>query len=255
MIPAGVFAATMFIVGLVVGSFLNVCICRIPKKESLALPPSHCPVCRHRLLAPDLVPVLSFLFLKGRCRYCKARISSRYPAVELLTGIGFCMTAYYFGFTPETATGLALLSGLIVCAMTDVDLHIIPDEAIVFLAVAAVPLLWLQSIDALLRGLCGLLISGAVMISLGLLFKDKLGGGDIKLQAVIGLYLGWQRSLLGLWLACVLAVLMAVAARCFGRKIPRQIPFGPFLSAGAMIALFFGAQLIQLVFGSGAKCH
>jgi leader peptidase (prepilin peptidase)/N-methyltransferase len=249
------FITMTLLMGLVIGSFLNVCICRLPKKESLVLPPSHCPACGHRLTVLDLIPVFSFLFLKGRCRYCQAAISPRYPVVELLTGLSFYAIAFYFGFTLEAVMGFTLLSGLIVCSLTDYDLHIIPDEVIVFLLIAAVPFLWLQSVDALLRGLLGLLVGGAVMLGLGLLFKDKLGAGDIKLVGVVGLYLGWQRSLLGLWLACLLACLAVTAMRCLGKKVPRRIPFGPFLSAGALLGLFFGAELIRFFFGGGLNFH
>lgn len=240
------FILTLFVActGLIIGSFLNVCIYRVPRKESLAWPASHCPECGHELRTRDLVPVLSFLFLRGRCRYCRSPIRWRYPVVELLTAILWVLAWLRFGASMRFLATLVFLSLGIAIAFIDLDLKIIPD-------VISLPGMAFGLLFALLPGGPPLLDSAIGMVAgAGLLFlvaavsRGGMGGGDAKLLGMIGAFFGWKGALAALFLGSLggaLVGLVLMAARVIKRREP--IPFGPFLVLGGAVFAFFGEAI------------
>jgi leader peptidase (prepilin peptidase)/N-methyltransferase len=245
--------------GLFIGSFLNVCIYRIPRRKSIAYPPSFCPRCRTPIKFYDNIPVISYLLLRGRCRKCGQPIAARYPAVELLTGLLFFALAVKFGLSWEFLRGLLLTGFLIVLSFIDLERQIIPDVIslpgigaglVSSLLVPGAILPQLRGlIPALLGGAVGaLLIWGAGWVWLKLARREGMGGGDIRLAALIGTFLGWQQTLFViLLLGPLLGILLGGGAALIRRRrvLGRQIPFGPFLAMGAMVALFAGETLLR----------
>lgn len=240
----------IFIAGLFIGSFLNVCIWRLPREESIIWPGSHCPACSTALRVRDLVPVLSWLFLQGRCRFCGERISARYPAVELCTGGLFLACWLHYGLVPELAAALVFSAFMVVVTFIDIDHQIILDGMVALLAACGLALqLWTGAVG-LVSMLAGALAGGGLLLLLAILSKGGMGGGDVKLAFALGFWLGWQGNLLGLFLGFVLggfgsALLLLLRLR--GRK--DYIPFGPFIAAGAWLALLYGRQILDWYFG------
>jgi len=252
------------ILGLVVGSFLNVCIHRLPIGESIVYPPSHCPQCGTSLTARDLVPLLSYLALGRRCRECYSPISMKYPFVELLTGVIFYLAAVQSGNEVMFLKNLVFLSAMIVVIFTDLEHMIIPDAVtlplvgagIVFAALPhAAHAAGLQVApvtpgvrEAVLAAAAGFGGFYALAVFGELLMKtEAMGGGDIKLAAGMGAFLGWQMLLLGLFLAFFLGSVIGIALMAFrgGGVRRQQLPFGPMMAAGGIIAVFYTAPLIQ----------
>ena len=245
-LPSGFFG----IVGLFIGSFLNVCIYRLPRRESLSWPGSHCPACGRNLTVTDLVPVLSYLALRGKCRTCGAKISPRYPFIELLTGIAFHWSAEHAGGNAaEMAASMLLLSGMIVVFFTDLDHWIIPDKLLLPLALAGLVLsvfrgMFVDSIEAAAIGFLG--FYAIAILGTAALKKEAMGGGDIKLAGVIGLYLGTKNMLAGFFLAFLFGALVSIPmllSRKRGSGDP--LPFGPMMALGAVAALVKGPELLE----------
>jgi leader peptidase (prepilin peptidase)/N-methyltransferase len=241
--------------GLVVGSFLNVVIHRLPKEQSVVTPGSRCPVCLTPIRPWDNIPVLSFLILRGRCRACGHPISWRYPAVEVLTALLFAGTVHRFGVAPMTAVLLAFLAGLVVVSFIDLDHHIIPN--VVTLPGIPLGLVAGALLDAppLLDRLLGTL-AGAGFLYLVLFYgsvfygQDAMGEGDLNLIALIGAFLGWRGVIVTILVGCLVGSavgLSLIALRRIGRR--QHIPFGPFLSLGAVVALFWGEALVRWYVG------
>ncbi len=242
----------VFVLGLAVGSFLNVCIYRLPAGESVVSPRSHCRACGAILGPLDLIPVVSYLLLRGSCRRCGAPFSARYALVELATGALFAWCLFAVGPQPALLRALVLASFLVVVAVIDYDHQLILDKVVAWLAgagavislalvpsLAAVPSLLL---DMLLGGLLG----GGVMLAIAVVTRGGMGGGDIKFFAALGLWFGWQLTLLALFLSFVIggvggAVLLLFRLR--GRK--DFIPFGPFIAAGVFVTLLYGPSLVD----------
>ena len=245
----------IFLLGLCVGSFLNVCIYRIPNKISIRKPPSHCPACKTRLTAIDLVPVASWLMLRGRCRHCGKPISFRYPAVELLTAALYLVCWWRLPELSALAPALVLTSVLIAAAFIDAENSIIPNGLVLFGAVAAVVCVVATGRPGARDALLGLLAGGAPLLAIDvisrmILRKDGMGGGDVKLMAMAGLFLGWKAVLLALMLAVLAAGLTGIvllAARVL--KKGDYFPFGPFLAAGCFFAATFGEDMLGLYAG------
>lgn len=237
--------------GALIGSFLNVCIYRLPRHESIAWPGSHCPDCSHPIAWYDNIPLLSYLILLGRCRNCAIRIPWRYPAVEALNAAGYVGLLWYFGLGwPAVAYGL-LYSALLVVAGTDLSHKIIPNT-ITFpgMAVGIVSAATVLPLG-LLNGVIGLVVGGGILWLLAwaspyLFGKEGMGGGDIKLLAMIGAFLGWKPALMTIMLGSLLGSLVGItliAARVIKRE--DYIPFGPFLVCGAVVSLFFGQPILD----------
>jgi leader peptidase (prepilin peptidase)/N-methyltransferase len=233
------------IFGLIIGSFLNVCIYRVPRDKSIVYPPSSCPACGSGIKPYHNIPVLSYIWLKGRCASCGARISIKYPAVEALNALLYVAAFYRFGVSLQTPLVMALLSAFIVVTFIDLEHQIIPDEITlpgIVLGLLLGPLVmhtgWVGSI-------LGLLIGGGLFYLIAVISRGGMGGGDIKLIAMIGAFLGWKPILLTIFLGSLLGSVFGVAFMVFRgmhRKTP--IPFGPYLVAGAVISIFFGNELI-----------
>jgi leader peptidase (prepilin peptidase) / N-methyltransferase len=240
--------------GLLIGSFLNVVIHRLPREESLVMPRSRCPACQTPIRPWDNIPVVSFLLLRGRCRDCGQPISWRYPAVEALTGCLFVLTVDRFGATLETLFLLIFLSSLVSISFIDLDHQVIPNV----ITLPGIPLGLMGGLVAgeppILDRLIGAL-AGAGFLYLVLLYggavygQDAMGEGDLNLIAVVGAFLGWRAVVITILMACLIGSVAGLALIAFKRLGRRQhIPFGPFLSLGAVIALFWGQQLMAWYF-------
>ncbi|SEO35119.1 prepilin peptidase [Propionispora vibrioides] len=235
-----------FLFGLCMGSFLNVCIYRLPQGDSIAYPPSHCMHCQSRLQMVDLIPVLSYLFLRGRCRQCGTPYSIRYTFVEILTGCLFiwCYTVFGIGFPLIKA--LILTSFLLVITYIDYDHQLILDKVLLFMAGAGALIECLTPSVGLLSIIAGSLAGGGLLLLIAIASKGGMGGGDIKLATVLGIYLGAKLTLLALFLSFVIGGVVAVFILLFKRKGRRDcIPFGPFIAAGAFLSLLYGQELIR----------
>ncbi|MFQ5881427.1 MAG: prepilin peptidase [Candidatus Methylomirabilales bacterium] len=248
-----------FLLGLVVGSFCNVCIHRIPREESIVIPGSRCPHCRTAIKASDNIPLLSFLLLKAQCRSCGYRISWQYPVVELFTGSLFALTFFRFGLTWHTGILFAFVAALVIVTFIDLEHQIVPD--VITLPGITIGLAW-SSITAFfsisgqrttvnfsppapLEALLGTLLGGGILYLVAILSRGGMGGGDIKLTAMIGALLGWRLVLLTIFLGTLTGSLIALLLLASGRKGRKDpMPFGPFLALGAVLALFWGEELI-----------
>lgn len=255
-LPGGMLAYCIFLsfcLGAVLGSFLNCAAFRIAHGESFVKGRSRCPDCGHELGAAELIPVLSWLIQKGRCRHCGAKISPRYLIAELLFAVLTVGCLLRFGLRWEALRVWGFLCCLFLLSLVDLEISEIPDGAL--LAAAAIwlvtaPLLWNGWADALLHVAAGVVYGAALLLlSLALdklLKKESLGGGDIKLLAVIGLYLGFVQTLFCVLLACLLGLAQALLT---GKTRGKQFPFGPALSAAAAIMLFFGTGFANWYLG------
>ncbi len=240
-----------FIFGLVFGSFLNVCIYRIPRGESIVWPSSHCPVCGAPISPKDNIPLLSYALLGGKCRHCHTRISWRYPLVEFLTGVAFAAIFWKFGPSRETLIFSVLTLLLIVISFIDIDYKLILNKITlpgIFLGgLLTIGLRVLTPKQALL----GLAVGGGGLLLIaflgGLLFgKESMGMGDIKLAAMIGIFLGVKGTAFALIMAFFIAALFSFVAMALKKATRKsQIPFGPFIAAGTLVYLFWGEQVIH----------
>lgn len=234
-----------FILGAVIGSFLNVCIYRIPEGESVVTPRSRCPHCLTTIRWYHNLPVLSWVLLKGRCAYCGAAFSIRYPLVEALTGLLFALFFFRFGFHQVTLVAWLLVAALVTISMIDLDHQIIPDVIslpgipIGFLCSLALPWVSWQS------SLLGILLGGGILLAIALGYEwltrqEGMGLGDVKLLAMLGAFLGAPAILPIIFLASLMGTLVGVPLMLIkraGRKL--AIPFGPFLAGAALVYLFF----------------
>ena len=236
--------------GLIIGSFLNVCIYRLPRSLSLIHPPSMCPSCQTKIPFYDNVPVASYLWLRGRCRHCGAAFSLRYPLVELVSGLFAVAVFARYGFSWESLFLYSLVGALLVITFIDIDHQIIPD-------VITYPGIGVGFVTSLLVGhitykesLIGILLGGGILLLVAwgyylLTKREGMGGGDIKLLAMIGAFLGWKGVIFTIFTGSAIGTAAGVVLALRtggGRKL--AIPFGPFLSVGALLYLFFGPQLI-----------
>jgi leader peptidase (prepilin peptidase) / N-methyltransferase len=264
-----VIAATIFILGLLIGSFLNVCILRIPREESVVLPSSHCPACNTLIKPYDNIPVVSWLLLRGRCRKCKVRISPLYPTVELLTGLLFLCTYLQFGLTIEFAKWALFAAILVVLTITDIRERILPDKVnflgfglglglSAFIAPIDGTAEWLsRHLFDVLPPQTALSIGDAALgaaAASGLLWlvaegyfrlRGREGMGYVKMMLMAGAFLGVQRGLLTIMLGSILGSLIGAAIIAVARKDSDfELPFGAFLAAAAMLVVFFGSPAL-----------
>ncbi|MEM9156834.1 MAG: prepilin peptidase [Cyanobacteria bacterium P01_F01_bin.33] len=259
---AAVMWLPVLVFGASVGSFLNVVVYRLPNGLSLLQPGSHCPKCKTALGPTDNVPVLGWLWLRGRCRHCGVSIPIRYPAVEALTMGLYALCFAVFGWSGTAALAVILVTWLIPLALIDLDTFLLPEEltrSALVLGLAsrvAIPLLagiWSAKAIAasVVFGILGAVVGILSLEAIGWIGrvafgKEVMGLGDGKLLAAIGMWLGWQQAIVTLFVGCVLGVLgsavgMTLRKAAFGRPIP----FGPYLVIGGMVALFAGQQLVD----------
>jgi leader peptidase (prepilin peptidase)/N-methyltransferase len=236
-------AVLLFGLGLVVGSFLNVCIYRLPREESIAWPASHCTTCNRTLRWYENVPVFSWAVLRGRCRTCRSRISTRYPIVELTMGALFVAGYYAFGLTPLLGVRLLFACAMVVLFAIDLEHQILPNEitlpgiVIGFLFSLALPPGWRSSVIGLLvGGLFPFLVAEAYLRIRG---REGMGMGDFKMLAMVGAFLGWPLVWVTLILACILGVVIGGGLLLISRRgIGTRIPFGTFIAVAALAAAF-----------------
>jgi leader peptidase (prepilin peptidase)/N-methyltransferase len=223
----------VFLLGISIGSFLNVCIYRIPEEKSLLFPSSQCGACGKDLSILDLIPVLNYFYLRGKCRWCGASFSWQYPLVEFITGLLFVMIWLKYGLSWQVLTGWILVSILICVAVIDFYHLIIPNEIILTGLVLGLPLIMLQSWESLRLGLLSFFAAGLLFLAIAIISRGGMGGGDVKLAALMGLYLGPINIGVALFLAVLtgsIGGLLLMASGLKGRK--DAIPFGPFFSFG-----------------------
>jgi len=244
-----------FFMGLAIGSFLNVCIYRIPLKKSIARPPSSCPHCGKRIKFYENIPLISYLFLKGKCRYCHHPISWQYPLVEILIGFISLFLFIKFGINYQYILSLFFISNLLIISLIDIEHMIIPDV----LSLSGILLGWASSFiisnltwtDSLIGSLAG--GGGLYLVAIGFAYltgKEGMGGGDIKLLAMIGAWMGWRPLPLIILMASLSGLVIGLSLMIFsGKGLGAKIPFGPYLSLGAIIYFFFGFQITQWYMG------
>ncbi|HHW56715.1 MAG TPA: prepilin peptidase [Clostridia bacterium] len=236
----------IFLFGTIIGSFLNVVIYRTPRKESIVYPPSHCPKCEHELNAIDLMPILSYILLKGRCRYCKEKISIRYPVVETLTGILFLIIYYKFGLDFKAFSYIFLASLLISISFIDMEHKIIPNKIIIAGFIGGIIFRMLMYNYGFMDYIIGLLLGGGILLLISLISGGEMGGGDIKLMALIGLFVGWKLTIVTLFLSVVIGALagaILVALKIKGRK--DYISFAPYISLAWLISILYGYEILN----------
>ncbi|MDO8662181.1 MAG: prepilin peptidase [Candidatus Omnitrophota bacterium] len=260
----------VFIFGSVVGSFLNVCIHRMPKSESVVWPRSHCPKCGKRIPGYDNIPFISFILLRGRCRFCKAKISPRYPLVEFITALLFTALFTHYGLSYNFFFYLVLTSALIIATFVDIPHRIIPDEVSVGALIVGFILSSIRgfnlapfsfSFKPMLSSLSGIIVGGGIIYLTGWLFdlvyfkllknppingeSESMGGGDVKLLAMIGAFLGAPRTLLTFFIAPFFGAIIGIIILI--TKKDHTIPYGPFLSLAALISIFFSNRILHLL--------
>jgi len=242
------------IFGGVIGSFLNVCICRLPNEESIIWPGSHCPHCNRPIKPYDNIPLISYFFLRGKCRYCKGSISLQYPLVEGITALSSLFLMMKFGLSLSFIIYFAFVASLIVITVIDLYHQIIPD--VISLPGIGVGLLasFLIPQTTFFNSLIGTLLGGGSLFLVATLYqwlfkREGMGGGDVKLLAMIGAFLGWKSVILTILLSSFIGSITGILIMVLkGKDFKYAIPFGPFLSLGAVIALFYGDSLIRWYF-------
>ncbi len=235
-----------FILGSVIGSFLNVCIYRLPRKESIISPPSHCPSCNESIAWYDNIPIFGWLMLRGKCRKCGNPISPEYPIVEFVTGLLFLFTYLRYGLSPYLPMFLLLFSAFLVIALIDFKHQIIPDMiTLPGIAVGIAASFALNHITPK-ASIIGLLVGGGLFFLIALLSRGGMGGGDIKLMAMIGTFVGWPGVAVTTMIGSTLGAIIGIALMIMGKKGRKsQIPFGPFLVIGAAIYILWGGHIIR----------
>ena len=243
------------VLGLLIGSFLNVVIWRVPRGESVVRPPSHCPVCDRPIAPRDNVPVVSWLLLRGRCRHCGTAISARYPAVELATAALFVVLTLRIGFDAALPAFLYLGAIGVALTMIDIDVKRLPDAIVLPSYVVALALLTVAAAvgddwSDLGRGIGGMAVLFAFYFLLCFIYPAGMGFGDVKLAGVLGLYLawlGWAELVTGAFLGFLYGGVLGLALMLVRRAGRRsKIPFGPFMLLGALTAILWGGALADL---------
>ncbi|MCX7780945.1 MAG: prepilin peptidase [Negativicutes bacterium] len=240
-----------FFFGLLIGSFLNVCIYRLPQGKSIVSPPSRCPKCRARLRLWDLIPVLSWVWLQGKCRYCHASVAARYALVELLTGVLFLWAFSVVGLSLELIKALIFISFLIIITFIDIDHQLILDKVLLVMAGAGVVINLF--IGAPMPDLVSMLLAaaagGGVLLVIAVLTRGGMGGGDIKLMAVLGLWLGWPHIIIVMFGSFIIGGIAGVLLMLLKLKGRRDyIPFGPFIALAAFLTMLYGLDILLWYF-------
>lgn len=260
----------IFILGAIVGSFLNVCIHRMPKEESIVTPGSHCPDCKKAISWYDNIPLISYILLRGKCRFCKKTIAFRYFLVELITALMFVVLFRFFALGFNFFVYAIFTCGLIIATFVDIQHRIIPDEISVGGIVVGFLISIIRGINLnpfsfhikpIINSLLGIIIGGGIIYLTGWVFDlvyfkllkkppiqgetESMGGGDVKLLAMIGAFLGWQKAILTFFIAPFFGVVIGVINLI--AKKDHTIPYGPFLSLASLLSLFFAEKIIRLI--------
>jgi leader peptidase (prepilin peptidase)/N-methyltransferase len=250
MVPENFILIASFIFGSCIGSFLNVCILRIPGNISIVFPPSQCPKCENKIKWYDNIPVLSYIILMGKCRFCKTKISIQYPIVEILAGFFAFYSVFSFSLSLKALFVFIFICALIVISFIDLEHKIIPDiislPGIIIFFAAALVIGEIPFFDLVL----GVLTGGGTLYLIAVLYyfaskKEGMGGGDIKLLAMIGAFTGYKGVFFTIFASSLTGTLVGIIAMIIkGKDMKYAVPFGPFLSLGAVIYIFFGKTLV-----------
>lgn len=236
----------LFVLGLILGSFFNVVGLSVPAGHSFANRRSACPSCGRTLTLFELIPVFSYMLQVGKCRGCKARISPLYPAVEMLTGVLFASAPIFLGWSSELLVGWILISLFMIIFVTDVSYMLIPDKILLFFIVIFIVLRFSFPLMPWWDSIVGAAVGFSLLLSIAVVSKGGMGGGDIKLFAVIGFVLGMKMVLLSLLFACFYGALLGITGLLTGTlKKKTLIPFGPYIVFGTMTAYFWGDSLLH----------
>ena len=235
----------LIIYGLLLGSFYNVVGLRVPKNQSIVTPRSSCPRCHHTLTAVELIPVVSFLLQKGKCKKCGARISPLYPFVELMTGLLFLVSPMIVGWNGELVIALTLISLFMIIFVSDVTYMLIPDRILLFFLVLFIAERVVYPLDPWYDSLVGGAVGFCLLLFIAYVSKGGMGGGDIKLFGLLGFVLGVKLVLLSFFLSTLIGTLDGIRRIGLGKYKKREpVPFGPSIIVGTLIAYFFGELLI-----------
>ena len=251
----GIEIVLIFILGLIVGSFSNVCIYRIPRNESIIYPASHCPKCHSNISPKDNIPLLSYILLKGRCRNCKSKISIQYPVVEFLTGLIYLIIYLIYGLSIQSLIYIILSSALIIIVFIDLNEQIVPDVISLPGIVIGFILSFFVPYISFVNSALGVVTGGGIILVIGLggslIFKkEAMGGGDVKLAAMIGAFLGWKYIIISLFLGFFLGALAGIFLILSKIKSREDVvPFGPFIVLGSFITLLWGEKIISWYIG------
>ncbi|MEC1748019.1 prepilin peptidase [Schinkia azotoformans] len=236
----------IFIVGLVLGSFFNVVGLRIPNNQSIVKPRSACPNCQKQLTAMQLIPIFSYVLQKGQCKNCNEKISPIYPSTELLTAILFTISPLLVGWSMELIVALTLVSMLIIIVVSDIKYMLIPDKVLIFFA----PLFIIERIfiplDPWWNPILGAAIGFGLLLLIAIVSRGGMGGGDIKLFAILGLVLGWKLVLLAFFMSTLFGSIFGIIGLLI-KKVERgkPMPFGPYIALGTIVTYYWGEILIN----------
>ena len=233
-----------FICGLIIGSFLEVVIYRVPRKISIIKPGSYCPSCNGKIAFYDNIPLISYILLRGRCRNCKVKISYKTFIIEILTGLLFVLNYFFFGLSIQTIIGIIFSSVLIAVSFIDIDLRIIPNVIVIPFTIVGLALnIYLNPV----RWWMPLAFSAGAftfMLIINLIYPKGMGMGDVKLSLMVGAFLV-KSVIAGLFLGFLVGAIFGIAVIIKKRKMRQTIPFGPFISIGSIIALFWGDNILK----------
>lgn len=244
----------IFLLGILIGSFLNVCIFRIPKEESIAFPPSHCGNCNTKLKGKDLVPIFSYIFLKGRCRYCKEKVSIQYPLIEGFTGILFLILYLKFGLTLELFSYITLTAILIVIGIIDFKTHYVYTSniitGIIFGGIFIISGFILGEKVDLINVVLGAFIP-ALILAIIVWTTNSMGWGDVEIIFMTGIFLGLKLNLLNLFISIVIGGIYAIYLMIFKKKSGKEeMAFGPYIASATYITILFGNQMLDWYLGT-----
>lgn len=240
-----------FLYGISIGSFLNVCIYRMPLNESVVTGSSHCVKCNKKIKYYDLIPLLSYILLKGRCRFCDKKISIRYPIIELVNGILYLIVFSRFGLSMDLIFYSLLSSILLAISVIDYEHKIIPNR-LVFVAfiLGVIYHIFFGGLSGLISSVIGFFAVSILLYLIAIVSKGGMGGGDIKMMAAFGFCLGWQLIVLSLIVGSLIGSILAIYLLVFKNYTGKtQVPFGPFLASGIFISIIYGNSIIGWYLG------
>ncbi|MFJ7727109.1 prepilin peptidase [Neobacillus sp. NPDC097160] len=236
----------LFFYGIILGSFFNVVSFRVPLKKSIIVPRSACPTCGHQLKAYELIPVFSYVIQRGKCHGCQSRISPIYPIFELLTGLLFMTAPLVVGWSWELVVALTLISMFMIIVVSDIHYMIIPDKILIWFAGIFLLERMIWPLNPWWDSLLGAVIGFTLLLIVAFVSKGGMGGGDVKLYAVLGLVLGVKLVLLSFFLSTLFGAVIGVLALLLKIVKRRQpVPFGPFIAAGTLAAYYWGSEIID----------
>ncbi len=240
-----IFLFFMFLLGILFGSFFNVCVYRLPINQSIFFPRSHCVKCNNFIKIADLIPLISYIILRGRCSSCGLKFSIRYPCIELLSGILFVWCFIDFGSSLFLIKALVFVSFLMVIAFIDLDYNLIFDKVLAWFAASGITFNFIIDYSAFSEFIIAAIMGGGIFLIIALLTQGGMGGGDIKFMAALGLWLGLKLTLLTLFLSFVIGGIGSLLLLAFKIKSRKDfIPFGPFIAVAAFISMLYGNEFI-----------